>query len=308
MIYDRFGRPILSMRISVTQRCNLKCIYCHKEGIADNESVEMTPEEIGRIAKIGKKFGVKKVKITGGEPLVREDICEIVRSIAKVGFEDVSMTTNGIYLEEYAKELKKSGLDRVNVSLDTLRRDVYKKITGSDLLDKVINGIEEAYRVKLTPIKINVVVMKGINENELNSFFKRFSRKDIIIQLIELMKSNIDNGFFEKYFYSLENIEDFLSQQAKSVILRKNMQARKKYVLNGVEVEVVRPMHNTNFCANCTRIRITADGKFKPCLMRNDNLIDFLTPMRNGASDSEIEELFKKAVMFREPYFKPEQS
>ncbi len=308
MIYDRFGRPILSMRISVTQRCNLNCIYCHREGISENENKEMLPEEIERITKIGKKFGVKKVKITGGEPLVRDDICEIVERIANIGFEDVSMTTNGVYLEEYAADLKKAGLDRVNVSLDTLKREVYKKITGSDFLERVVNGIEEAYNVGLKPIKINVVVMRGINDHELEIFFKRFSRSGIIIQLIELMKSNMDNEFFERHFYSLENIENFLLKNAKSIILRKNMQARKKYVLNGVEVEVVRPMHNTNFCANCTRIRVTADGKFKPCLMRNDNLVDFLTPMRKGASDKELEELFKRAVMFREPYFKPEST
>ncbi len=190
------------------------------------------------------------------------------------------------------------------MSLDTLRREVYKSITGSDFLEKVVNGIEEAYKVGLKPIKINVVMMRGINDDELENFFKRFSRKHIIIQLIELMKSNIDNNFFEKHFYSLENIENFLSKHAKKIILRRRMQARRKYILNGVEVEVVRPMHNTNFCANCTRIRVTADGKFKPCLMRNDNLVDFLTPMRNGASDEELEELFKKAVMLREPYFK----
>ncbi len=306
MIYDKYGRPILSMRISVTQRCNLKCIYCHREGISEdeNDNREMHPDEIERIVKIGKKFGVKKVKITGGEPLVREDICEIVERIARIGFDDVSMTTNGVYLEDYARDLRKAGLDRVNVSLDTLRREVYKSITGSDFLEKVVNGIEEAYKVGLKPIKINVVMMRGINDDELENFFKRFSRKHIIIQLIELMKSNIDNNFFEKHFYSLENIENFLSKHAKKIILRRRMQARRKYILNGVEVEVVRPMHNTNFCANCTRIRVTADGKFKPCLMRNDNLVDFLTPMRNGASDEELEELFKKAVMLREPYFK----
>ncbi len=303
MLYDRFSRPLTSMRISITQRCNLDCIYCHREGVFEKAAVEMTPEEISRIVAVCTENGVRKVKITGGEPLLRSDVCEIVEKISGIrGIKDISMTTNGVLLEEYAHELKKAGLNRINVSLDTLKPEVFSMITGGGNLKQVIDGIDEAVKVGLKPVKLNMVVMRGINEKEVRDLVKRYSREDVVLQLIELM--NTDNGFFEKHFYDLDEIEREFEGEAKKVEVRKFMQGRRKYVLNGAQVEIVKPMHNTEFCASCTRIRITADGKFKPCLMRSDNLVDFLAPMRKGAGEEELEELLKEAMEKREPYFK----
>ncbi|MFH1774090.1 MAG: GTP 3',8-cyclase MoaA, partial [Methanobacteriota archaeon] len=279
MLYDRFSRPLISVRISITQRCNLDCIYCHREGVFEKAADEMTPEEISRIVAVCAKNGVRKVKITGGEPLLRSDVCGVVQKISSVnGIEDISMTTNGVLLQEYAQGLKKAGLSRINVSLDTLKPEVFSMITGGGNLKQVVAGIDKAIEAGLEPVKLNMVVMKGINESEVRDVLKNYSREGVVLQLIELM--NTDNGFFEKYFYDLDEIEKEFEREAISATVRKFMQSRRKYMLNGAQVEVIKPVHNTEFCASCTRIRITADGKFKPCLMRSDNLVDFLTPMR----------------------------
>jgi|Deesub1362A_J573_1020465.scaffolds.fasta_scaffold00051_19 cyclic pyranopterin phosphate synthase len=303
MIYDRYGRPLKSMRISITQKCNLDCIYCHREGVFEKTYKEMTPEEIQRITRICVQNGIKKVKITGGEPLVRADVCEIVERISSIeGVEDVSMTTNGVLLEKLAEDLKNSGLDRINISLDTLRPETFKWITRGGDLEKVVRGVDKAVEAGLRPVKLNMVVMKGVNDDEIEQMVKEYSREEVVIQLIELVDT--DKAFFAKYFYDLDDIERDLQKKAKNVVIRRFMQGRRKYILNGSRVEVIKPMHNSEFCAHCTRIRITADGKFKPCLMRSDNTIDFLTPARNGATDEELNQLFLKAVENRAPYFK----
>ena len=302
MIYDKFKRPVLSARMSITQRCNLDCIYCHKEGIFEDSKEEMTPEEISRIVGICAKNGIKRVKITGGEPLLRSDAADIVGRISRLGIEDISMTTNGTYLRDYASRLKESGLKRINVSLDTLNPEVFKRITGGGNLDRVTEGIEAAIEAGLYPVKLNIVALKEINDGEIKELLDHYSRDGVVLQLIELM--DIDKEVFDRYYYSLDDIEKEFETNASDVRVRKFMQGRKKYTLNGSEVEVIRPMHNTDFCAHCTRIRITADGKFKPCLMRTDNFVDFLTPMREGADDKKLEESFKEAVDSREPFFK----
>jgi len=302
MIYDSFKRPVLSARVSITQKCNLDCIYCHREGIFEDSTEEMTPEEISRIVGICAKNGIKKVKITGGEPLLRTDVIDIVSGISRLDFEDISMTTNGMYLKDYAEGLKENGLKRINISLDTLKPEVFKKITKGGNLDRVIEGIEAAIKAGLYPVKLNMVVMKGINDSEIRELLDHYSGDGVVLQLIELVDSNRE--VFDRYYYSLDDIERELERNANDVRVRKFMQGRKKYTLNGSQVEVISPMHNTDFCAHCTRIRITANGKFKPCLMRTDNFVDFLTPMRDGADDEKLEELFKEAVDRREPFFK----
>ncbi|MBU2560544.1 GTP 3',8-cyclase MoaA, partial [archaeon] len=256
MIYDLFERPVISARISITQRCNLDCVYCHREGIFEDSTREMTPEEISRILGILAKHGVKKVKITGGEPLLRDDVADIVEGISRIGIEDISMTTNGILLKEYAARLKESGLNRINVSLDTLNPDVFKKITKGGDLKRVTEGIEAAIEAGLYPVKLNVVAMKGINDGKIKEFLDRYSKEGVVLQLIELM--DVDSEIFGKYHYDIDEIERGLEKDASDVRVRKNMQGRKKYTLNGAQVEVIRPMHNTDFCAHCTRIRITA--------------------------------------------------
>ncbi len=305
MIRDPFGRPLKSLRISITPRCNFNCVYCHHEGIQGEGGGEMTPEEIKRIVELSASFGIEKVKITGGEPLLREDVVEVVEGISGIkGIREVSMTTNGYYLDELARDLKEAGLHRVNISLDTLRPEIFSWITRGASLEKVLSGVSSAVDAGLTPVKLNMVTMKGVNDSEVWDMIREFSREGVVIQLIELMVA--DKEFFDRYYFELDEIESEIEARAIETRSRKHMQGRRQYRLNGASVEVVKPMHNTGFCARCTRMRITADGKFKPCLMRSDNQVDFLTPMREGRPDHELEELFLEAVERREPYFKGE--
>lgn len=303
MIADNFGRPLTGLRISVTQRCNLNCIYCHKEGEGESQ-LEMEPEEIARIIKIATHFGVKKVKITGGEPLIRDDIVNIIDRLAKLdGIKDLSITTNATLLKEKAKELAKAGLDRVNVSLDTLNPKIFSFITKSDFLNTVKEGIAEAIAQKML-VKINMVVMRGINDAEVSAMLEYAKNINATLQLIELLRTSSNQEFFDRYHNDMHQIEKILEIEATDVLTRRFMHNRLVYILDGVKAEIVRPMDNSEFCYHCTRMRITSDGKFKPCLMRNDNLIDFLTPMRDGATDDQLKELFGQAVMLREPFYK----
>ena len=286
------------MRISVTQRCNLDCFYCHKEGQNPSKK-EMTPSEIEKIIVVGDKIGIKKLKLTGGEPLLREDICEIVQR-ASDHMKDISMTTNGILLDRYAADLKGVGLRRVNVSFDTLDSEKYKIITGKDRLSQAVAGVNAAVANGLTPVKLNMVVMKGINDDEIKEMVRFAGEKNVILQLIEL--EMFDREFYERYHYDLSPIVAELEERAVRVEERE-LHHRRKYFIENSEVEVVKPMHNTAFCRNCTRIRVMSDGKLKPCLLRNDNLIDMVEHIRNGASDGELIKTFKKAILLREPFW-----
>jgi len=306
-LYDRFARPVTNLRISLTQECNFRCFFCHREGQRFLAKNEMTPEEIERLVRIASRLGIRKVKLTGGEPTVREDIIEIVRRI-KPYVRDLSMTTNGSKLKELAEPLARAGLDRVNVSLHSLKPEVYKKITGVDMLETVLDGIKEAVKY-LSPVKLNMTVMKGLNDGEIWDMIDFSAKTGAILQLIELEapREMTETTFFRKYFYPLKPVEKELEKRAVKIRERR-MHRRKKYFIptdyGTAEVEVVRAMHNTVFCANCTRLRVTSDGKFKTCLLRNDDLIDFLSAMRNGASDAELVDIFRKAVLKREPYWR----
>lgn len=302
-VKDKFERPIISLRITITNRCNENCIYCHHDGMISSKN-EMTPDEIYKICEIAKKLGVKKIRISGGDPLVRKDIVEIVEKIASLNFKDISLTTNGVLLEKYAKDLKKAGLNRVNVSLDTLNHTTYRFVTNSDYLNEAKAGIIKSVEVGFYPVKINMVVMKDINEHEIKDMFEFCRNNKMVLQLIELIESENcdDDKFSAEYHYKLDLIEKKLSDMAENVRERKFMQGRKKYYINGGEIEVVKPMDNTKFCANCTRLRVTPDGKIKPCLLRNDNLVDIITDIRNNSSDDELANIFLKGINEREPF------
>ncbi|MEM3041143.1 MAG: GTP 3',8-cyclase MoaA [Nitrososphaerota archaeon] len=303
MLTDSYGRPVESIRISVTQRCNLRCFYCHREGDFSEGHAEMTPKEIERIVSIAASFGVSKVKLTGGEPLLRTDIVAIVQRIKDTpGIEEVSMTTNGILLAKYAKPLREAGLSRVNVTLDTLKPERFKRITGLDALESVVLGIREAVRAGLQPVKVNMVLLKGLNEDELMNLIAFTKENNLILQIIEL-ESPVEDENYRNYHASLVEVEDYLKTVAEKIVVRRMHHRRRYYLRNGAEVEIVRPMHNTEFCRYCNRLRITADGKLKPCLFRYDNLVDFLTPMRKGSSEESLKELFMEAVKTRKPYF-----
>ena len=303
VVKDKYERPILSLRITITNRCNENCIYCHHDGMVSSKD-EMTPDEIYKICKIAKKIGVRKIRLSGGDPLVRKDIVEIVEKIASLDFKDISLTTNGVLLEKYAKDLKDAGLDRINVSLDTLNPDTYKFVTKMDYLNEVKTGILNAVEVGLYPVKINMVIMKDINQNEVKDMFEFCRENNMVLQLIELIESeNCDEDKFNaEYHYPLDNIENKLSDMADDVRERKFMQGRKKYYINDGEIEIVRPVDNSKFCANCSRLRITPDGKIKPCLLRNDNLVELISHIRNGESEEKLEEIFIRGIDKREPF------
>ena len=303
VVKDKYDRPILSLRITLTNRCNVNCIYCHHDGMRSSKN-EMTPDEIYKICQIAKRIGVRKIRLSGGEPLIRKDIVEIVSKINSIGFNDISITTNGILLEKYAKDLKEAGLDRVNVSLDTLNPETYEFITKKDYLEAAKKGILKSVEVGLYPVKINMVIMKDINEHEIKDMFNFCKDNDMVLQLIELIESENcdDDKFSAEYHYKLDMVEERLSDIADEVREREFMQGRRKYYINGGEIEVVKPVDNSKFCANCTRLRVTPDGKIKPCLLRNDNLVDIITDIRNNESDEKLEEIFLKGIDKREPF------
>jgi cyclic pyranopterin phosphate synthase len=294
MLIDPYGRKISSLRISITSRCNLNCFYCHNEGQNGYEN-EISPKEIVEIIKVAAGLGIKRIKFSGGEPLVRTDFEEILSSLPSL--QNVSATTNGVLLSERATGLKTSGLDRVNISLDTLDPGVYAGICGcsENIHQKVLDGIDAAVKAGLTPVKLNMVMLNGSRSDELDNminYIKRYNG-NVILQVIEPMDfghkwQKVDMGV----------IENKLQSRASSVVERK-LHRRKKYQIDGVEVEVVRPIDNSKFCANCNRLRVTADGKLKPCLLRDDNLVDI-----HQASTGKLKELFYKAVEKREPFYK----
>jgi len=305
VVKDKYERPILSLRITLTNRCNVNCLYCHHDGMVKSKD-EMTADEVYTICKVAKNIGVQKIRLSGGEPLLKKDIVETVQKIGSLDFKDISMTTNGILLEKYAEDLKKAGLNRVNVSLDTLDRETYEFITKKDYLEDAKRGILKAIEVGMYPVKINMVIMKDINQNEIKNMFRFCKENNIVLQLIELIESENcdDDKFSEDYHYKLDNIEKELADIADEVHERKFMQGRKKYYIDGGEIEVVKPVDNSTFCANCSRLRITPDGKIKPCLLRNDNLVELISHIRNGESEEQLEKIFLNGINKREPFNK----
>jgi cyclic pyranopterin phosphate synthase len=290
-LVDSFGRKVTGLRIALTPHCNLRCTYCHHEGEVTSAG-EISKETVVCVAKAAADLGVRHIKFTGGEPLMRKDLEEIIAGMPEDL--DISLTTNGICLAERAQSLADAGLDRVNISLDSLNPETYSRITGCKEgdLQKVIAGIDAALDAGLSPIKLNVVVLKE-NEKEIPELIEFSRKKGLILQLIELLdlkKMGVSGD--------IEKIEQELQAKADKIQTRQ-MHRRRKYFLDGAEVEVVRPMDNTEFCANCTRLRVTSDGKIKPCLLRSDNLIEI-----DSCDRERIKELLKAANERREPYFR----
>ncbi len=304
---DTYGREVKSLRLSVTQRCDLACPHCHREG-QHPSCKEMTPEEIERLIRIGAEVGIRKVKLTGGEPLMRDDISEIVSRLSPL-VKEVSLTTNGSRLSSMAGALKAAGLGRVNVSLHTLDPGTFERLCGRDESREIVHGIRSAIAAGLSPVKVNMVVIKGENEAEIMSMIDFCAEVGAVLQLIEYEsdRAGLTEAAFRDRFFSLEETERMLSQQAVGFSMNELHRRRKYRLKNGdsfVEVEFVRPMHNTEFCANCTRIRMSSDGRLKPCLLSRSGEVDVLTPLKSGATDGELRSLFLKAVASRKPYWK----
>ncbi len=309
VLTDKCGRPLLNLRISITQRCNLRCDYCHREGegcCARDTQEEMTVDEIVRIARIAVGLGISRIKLTGGEPLMRKDLGDIVKGIAVTpGLRDLSMTTNGALLGFQAQGLRACGLRRVNISLPTLNADVYHKLTDGRI-ENALEGVKAAVSAGLYPVKLNMVILNGVNVDAMPEMMGFSRQTGTILQLIELDPVNVSATYFSVYHKFLNEFEEMLRQKAMKIETRRFMHNRHIYHLPDVTVEVVHPTENREFCAHCTRLRVTSDGKLKTCLMRNDNLVDVLTPIRQGANDSELKELFIHSNQLREPYNKSE--
>ncbi|MEM0215829.1 MAG: GTP 3',8-cyclase MoaA [Archaeoglobaceae archaeon] len=295
MLTDSFGRTVKNLRIAVTNRCNLNCIYCHREG-ENNPGKEMSAERIAEIAEAFYELGVKKLKITGGEPLLRDDICEIISLMPE--FEEISLTTNGMFLDDVAFDLKESGLDRVNISLDTLNPEIFRFITSGGDITRVIEGIRSAVEANLTPIKLNMVLMKNLNDMEVfkmlefaSSFNK--GKTNVILQLIEL----IPNSKTKDFYLSPEKFEEEFSRISTAIKIR-DMHKRKQFFTPFGIVEIVKPLENTDFCMHCNRIRVTSDGKIKLCLMSDETV-----NISNLCGD-ELKRAIIEAVKLRRPFFR----
>jgi cyclic pyranopterin phosphate synthase len=306
VLTDNCGRPLLNLRIAITQRCNFRCDYCHKEGeeCSRGACAEMTVDEIVRIARVAVGLGIARIKLTGGEPLMRKDLCDIVKGIAEIpGLKDLSMTTNGSLLAFEAERLRVCGLRRLNISLPTLNAEAYHKLTDGNL-ENTLEGVKAAVAAGFHPVKLNMVVLSGVNVDAVPEMMDFGRQTGTILQLIELDPVNVSEDYFSAYHRLLDEYELILRQKAVKIETRHFMHNRHIYHLPDVTVEVVHPTENREFCAHCTRLRVTSDGKLKTCLMRNDNLIDILTPMRKGADDEEISSFFREANHIREPYNK----
>jgi len=305
-VIDSYGRPVNSIRVSVTKECNLNCFYCHREGIKGEKDI-LIPEDFETLFKVVSSLGIKKIKFTGGEPLERGDLEDIIK-ISKKYFNDISLTTNGTYLKSRVWSLYDAGLNRINISLHTLDRETYKKITGMDFLPRVLDGIQESLKTPLNPIKINMVLMRGLNDNQINEMMEFVKNSKMVLQIIELEVpvEGEKTPWYIKYHVPLDDVEKYL--RSFNPEIRKNpLHNRDKFLIknNGskYEIELVKPMHNTEFCKNCTRMRFTYDGKLKPCIFRNDNLVPVLDELKSG-NEEKLKEKFELAVKLREPYWR----
>lgn len=297
MLVDRFERVIDYIRISVTDRCNLHCLYCvdGDSSYFPHEEI-LTYEEILRIIRIFSELGVRKVRLTGGEPLVRKNLLFLIKEISKIpSIKDISLTTNGVLLKDYAQALRDAGLRRINVSLDSLKRERFRSITGFDLFDEVIRGIEASLMAGLSPVKINTVIIRGFNEDEILDFVRFAIQKKVNVRFIELMpfgllweKERIIPS--EEIKARIEEIYPLEETENKG-----NGPAR-VFRIKGKEAEIgfISPM-SSHICSLCNRIRITSKGGLKPCLF-SEKEYDIKKLLRYSASDEEIKGYIKEVI------------
>jgi GTP 3',8-cyclase len=298
MLSDAFGREVTDIRISVTKRCNFGCVYCHDEGLGPVDrprtlhGEEMTPIEVERLVRVAREFGIRSVKFTGGEPLVRLDLEEIIdRTVEQIP--DVSLTTNGSMLEGRAETLRDAGLKRVNVSVDSIDPDQFRSIRRGALAP-VLRGIREALRVGLKPLKLNMVVFRPTLANIPRMIEYVGDTDGLKLQLIQFMPELVTHP---EWMVDIESVKRWLEEHATQVLVRE-MHHRRIYLFRGAEVELVDPVYNPEFCANCHRIRVTHKGELKGCLNRNDDLV----PTR-GLDDDALRGAFRQVITTRVPYY-----
>ena len=303
-LQDPYGRIVDSLRLIVTNKCNYHCIFCHREGlnqVVNTSEEKLKPGDYGFLAKTARSIGIKYYKLTGGEPLLRRDIHEIVREI-KPYADEVSIVTNGSLLREKAKQLAESGVDRVNVSLHSLREDVYKYLTGGvNELKAVLEGLKVSLDYGLR-VKLDFVVMKS-NINEIPEILKLAENYGLDINLIELIPLGTPREVYIREHVKLDSILEFLERNATEKATRE-FQNRSVYVLpSGIRVEVVIGYGNPLMCSACTRLRLTPEGYIKTCLYVEEPRIDLYRAITTR-NELEVLEGFKKAIISRRPYFK----
>jgi len=301
-LVDSYGRNIDYLRISITDHCNLKCYYCTPfSGRSHLERSEiLTYEEMLKVARAAIAAGITKIRITGGEPLVRKGVVEFCQMLSGLGgLESLALTTNGVYLEEMAKPLFNAGVRRINISLDTLKPERFEKITGYDSLPRVLAGIQRAEQVGMHPVKLNTVVMRGINDDEIEDLARLTLDKPYHVRFIELMPTDSQAcGSYESLFVPVEEFMKKINQMGRAQIEppADSYGPARLCRLPGAagKVGFIAPI-SWHFCSSCNRLRLTADGKIKTCLFSSEE-IDIKTPLRTGATQDEIINIFREAV------------
>ena len=294
---DAYNRRINYLRISVTDRCNLRCMYCSGAGLDHLRHDDvLSYEEIAEIASVAADLGVTRIRLTGGEPLVRPYLANLIGLLTAIpGIEDISLTTNGTLLKEQAAELKKAGLRRINVSLDSLRPDRFEFITGGRKFDQVIEGLEEARLVGLSPIKINVVVMPGLNDDEIGAFAAKAAHDDWHVRFIEYMPFDGTPQAETLTVAEIKaRIEEEIGRLWPCCISGAGPANYFSFGSGHGTVGFIRPISH-NFCNECNRLRLTADGKLRPCLL-DESEIEVRDVMRRGGTRSDIRELLLRAI------------
>ena len=298
MLVDGFGRELTGVRVSLTDRCNFDCVYCHNEGLGDTRGPmeprddEMETDDVVRFLEVCAEFDVDAVKFTGGEPMLREDLEEIVRRTPE-GME-TSMTTNGTFLEGRAEALVDAGLDRVNVSQDALDPEAFREVTNSGAYDDVMAGVRAAVEAGLTPVKLNMVVFEATAGYVPEMVEYVADNPGLQLQLIEYMPELAGRP---EWAIDIGRVHGWLAEQADRVE-RREMHDRARYHVGSGLVEIVDPVENEEFCANCHRVRVTHEGYLKGCLNRNDDLRSM-----GEMSRAEIREALQEVVHNRVPYY-----
>jgi len=272
-LIDKYGREHDYLRISVTDRCNLRCVYCMPEEGMEFEPPEkiLTFDEIADVVRVAAGMGIRKIRLTGGEPLVRKNLEQLVAMIASVpGIDDIALTTNGIFLASKAQALKDAGLTRVNISMDSLQPERFKMITRGGDVKKVINSVDTCAKVGLFPIKLNVVLMKGMNDDEIADFLALTRDRDIHVRFIEYMPIGHSDAAWKNAYLPLTRVMEVCAEQqleySKIATIRGNGPSE-NYRLDGAvgSFGLIHPV-SEHFCQTCNRLRLTADGYIKPCL------------------------------------------
>ncbi len=298
MLVDGFGRELTGIRVSLTDRCNFDCVYCHNEGLGDTrgpmdpQDDEMTTDEVVRILEVAAEFGVDAVKFTGGEPMLRGDLEEIIDRTPSTM--EISMTTNGTFLPGRAEALVDAGLERVNVSQDSMDPEAFAEITKAGAYDRVLEGIDAALDAGLDPVKLNMVVFDQTAPYIPEMVERVGKEKGLQLQLIEYMPELTGH---HEWAIDIDRVHGWLEERAERIEVRE-MHGRKRYWINGGMVEIVDPVENPSFCANCHRVRVTPEGELKGCLNRTDDYVS-MDPMTKPA----IRAAFQEVVANRVPFY-----